>query len=161
MAFDSVPTRRGRPVPDDDPRPVYQWGGWFLRERYPAVLPWRPPKGRPYNYLTHGEYGVVRCPECHLVAARSLRWPAEAFFRWSIRGVELWAWNAEHAQVLLDYIGSQLRDPWRYRGGYGRGLQKLPATILAARNRAELVRRITESLRTAAISTVPPLRQAE
>ena len=158
-AFETVPTRRGRPIPDDDPRPVHQWGGWFLRERFPAVFPWRAPPGRSENYLVHGEFGVVRCPECHLVAPRPLCWPDDAFFQWQIRGTLLWAWNADHARVLLDYIGSELRDPWRYRGGYGRGLQKLPSRVLAARNRDVGVRRITETLRAAAISTAAPLRE--
>jgi len=154
-AFETVPTRRGQPIDTDDPRPVHQWGGWFLRERYPTVVPWRPPRGRPGNYLVQGEFGVVRCPECHRIAAQPLCWPGDAFFQWSIRGVRLWAWNAEHARVLLDYIGCELRDPGKY-GRYGRDLQKLPARVLAARNRELVVRRIRESLRAAAVSTAAP-----
>ena len=158
-AFESVPTRNGRPIPDDDPRPIHRWGSWFLRERFPAVLPWRAPKGRAYHYFVHGEFGVVRCPECHLTAPRPLCWPADAFFQWDIRGTRLWAWNAEHARVLLDYLGSAIRDPWKYGNGHARELQKLPPRALAARNRELVVRRIGESLRAAAIATTAP-RQA-
>jgi hypothetical protein len=157
-AFERVPTRAGKPLPSDDPRPVHQWGGWWLRERYPSILPWRPPKARGDQVFWPGEFGVVQCPSCHLVAPHPLNWPADAFFQWRIRGTVLWAWNAKHARVLLDYIGSQLRDPWRYEGGYGRYLQKLPAPVLAARNRERVTRRIAESLREAAISPEPPLR---
>lgn len=157
-AFETVPTRRGQPIPDDDPRPVHQWGSWFLRERYPAVHPWRAPRGRTPAYMIQGEFGVVRCPECHHVAAGPLCWPRDAYFQWEIRGVRLWAQDAEHARVLLDYVGSQLRDPWKYGGEYARSLQRLPAPVLAARNRALVVRRIAERLRAAAVSTAVPAR---
>ena len=139
----------------DDAHRVHQWGGWFLRERYPTIVPWRPPRGRSDQVFYHGEFGVVLCPECHFAAPHALRWPADAYFQWRIRGTLLWAWSAAHARVLLDYLGSQLREPQRY-GTYARDLEKLPAPILAARNRQLVTGRIEESLRDAAVSTAPP-----
>lgn len=57
----------------------------------------------------------------------------------------LWARNAEHAEVLARYIGSEFRKPEQF-GAYAKSLQKLPAVVLAARNREVVVRPIERSL---------------
>ena len=145
-----------RKVPPGEAAGLQRWGGWLVREKYPSVMRWKAPRGS-HQYLTTGgrsresgghrlrHRGVVRCRECHLVAVHVLRWPGDAYFQWDIRGTRLWAADVEHARVLLHYIESLLRDPWSY-GGYRAGLQKLPATVLAARNRALVARKIRGTL---------------
>lgn len=153
--FEFVSARKAAPA---DAGGLHRWGGWYVREKYPSVLPWRAPRGSS-QHLSTGRVGdsggvrlrhrgVVRCRECHLVAVHVLRWPADAYFQWDVRGTRLWATDARHAQVLLHYVESLLRDPWRYPG-YRRSLQKLPATVLAARNRTRVARGIRDALRAA------------
>lgn len=133
-----------------------------MREKYPSLLRWKAPRG-PWQYLTTGQgrssggyrlwnRGVVRCRECHLAAVHVLRWPGDAYFQWNVRGTRLWAWDANHARVLLHYIESTLRDPARYRW-YRSSLRKLPAGILAARSRGTVARKIRETLEAAGEST--------
>lgn len=147
-----------RKVDPADADGLHRWGGWYVREKYPSVLPWRAPRGSS-QFLSTGlraesgahrlrHRGVVRCAECHLVAVHVLRWPADAYFQWDVRGTRLWAADARHAQVLLHYLESLRRDPGRYPG-YGRSLRELPATILAARNRTRIARRIRDALHAA------------
>lgn len=141
-------------VPEEG-KPVHRWGGWYVMERFPSLFPWKPPRGPSSHgrfvgwwsvggYLLY-EHGVVRCPACHLVAKHRLRWPADAFFKWRIRGQTLWARDEAHARVLLAYIGSTLRDPDAFPG-YARELRKLPAPFIAGRNRALVAGRIRASL---------------
>jgi hypothetical protein len=101
---------------------------------------------------------VVRCSQCHLVALHRLRWPADAYFRWSVRGTPLWAWHAEHARVLLDYVAARVRDPFRYPAPYPRALQRLPAEVLAGRNRERLAGQMAATLAALEIPLQPPLR---
>lgn len=126
-----------------------RWGGFYVREKYPSVLRWRAPRGCE-QYLSTGaggggyrlgRLGVVRCGACHHVAAHRLRWPDDAWFQWDVRGTRLWAWDEPHARVLLAYVESLRREPARHRG-YSASLRKLPAVILAARNRALVAKKI-------------------
>ncbi|HYJ79628.1 MAG TPA: hypothetical protein VEW03_08520 [Longimicrobiaceae bacterium] len=153
---------------------LHRWGGWYVREKYPTLFPWRPPRSGQralwrgasarcdpggYRLLHHG---VVRCAGCHGVPTHRLAWPDDAYFRWSLRGRTLWAWDAEHARVLLHYVESTLRDSGRYGGGYRRSLEKLPAVFLAARNRAPVGSRIRRTLAAAGITSLdPPLRTTD
>lgn len=145
---------RERDVPAGD-LPVHRWGGWYVRERFPSVFPWRPARGPSSFGRSVGhwnvagyrlfEHGVVRCPACHLVARHRVRWPEDAFFRWRIRSETLWAHDEAHARVLLAYVESTLRDPGRFPG-YAAGLRRLPALFLSARKRALVARRIRATL---------------
>ena len=164
--FDFLAGKAAKAIDPDDPRPVHRWAGWHVREKYPSVAPWKAPRGAGRTLYWGGcpdgsggyrmrHRGVVRCSACHFVGLHVLRWPADAFFQWSIRGTTLWAYGAEHARVLLHYVGALQRDPWRYPGDR-KDLQKLPAVILAARNRDLIVRKIRESLESAGESTDPP-----
>lgn len=152
--FQFVSARKVQGLPDTG----HQWGGWYVREKYPSLIRWKPPGGS-HQYLSTssarssggyrlGHRGVARCRECHLVAVHVLRWPGDAYFQWNVRGTALWAWDVDHARVLLHYIESSLRDPARYPA-YRRSLQKLPATILAARSRDTVARKIRGTLRDA------------
>jgi hypothetical protein len=165
--FEFFAVKAAKALDADDPRPVHQWAGRMVREKYPSLISWRPPRGPEQSLYWGGcstgrtggyrlrHRGVVRCPACHFVGVHVLRWPADAFFQWSIRGTLLWAWGPEHARVLLHYLGALQRDPWRFPG-HRRSLRKLPATILAARNRDLVTRKIRESLERAGESTEAP-----
>jgi len=71
--------------------------------------------------------------------------PDDAFYRWIIRGVTCWAWSRDHADILLQFLRSADRDPLRYPH-YRRSLQRLPRTVLLAKNRDVVVKAITRSL---------------
>jgi hypothetical protein len=88
---------------------------------------------------------VTKCSNCHEIAVREVAWPEDAYFQWDIRGHTLWAWNREHAQVLLDFLGSKERDENKY-GRYERNLRKLPSALISSKVRSLVVRRITETL---------------
>lgn len=145
-------SKRARPADADQ---LHQWGGWLVREKYPSVLPWKPPPGSQQSLYTSPERlpdghrfrdrGVLRCGECHNVTAHELRWPEDAYFQWTVRGERLWAWNREHAQALRQYLESTQREPARY-GLYARSLRELPARILDARARTAIVRKIHQTL---------------
>ncbi|MBV9171033.1 MAG: hypothetical protein JOZ81_13215 [Chloroflexi bacterium] len=135
------PQSRGRP--DTGGRPLHDWGGWWVEEKYPSILGWDPP--RTSAPAPHRRLGVVRCPECHLVGSHQLQWPQDAYYRWLVHGVELWAWSADHARALLAYLGSKGRDPTRFPG-YTSMLRKLPAAITASKVRDDVVRRLGRSL---------------
>lgn len=130
------------------------WSGWRVRERFPSLVAWRAPRGGAAYQLYRD--GVVLCDACHHVGRHRLRWPADALFRWSLRGETLWAHNREHARVLLHYIGGALRDPSRYPR-YARGLRRLPATVIAARNRERITRLIAGTLRELGIPAEAPV----
>lgn len=132
------------------------WGGWRVRVKFPSVVRWRTPR-RGQGWAHYGQ-GVVLCPACHLVAEHRLRWPGDAFFRWNVRGTPLWAWHAEHARVLLDYIAAKVRDPFRYPAPYPRSLQRLPADVLAGRSRERVARQIAATLTARDIALDPPPR---
>lgn len=138
-----------RKTPMADGEGLARWGGYYVREKYPSVLRWKAPRGSDQYLSTApqgGGYrlrhvGVVRCGACHHVGAHLLRWPDDAWFRWDVRGTRLWAWDEPHARVLLAYVESLRREPARHPG-YQRSLRKLPAVILAARNRALVAKKI-------------------
>ncbi len=150
--FDFYPERKGLPLAEG--RPVHRWGGRFVVEKYPSILPWVPPKGYQQALSSHvaeegsGVYvmhrtGVMKCTDCHRVAVHALQWPTDAYYQWNIRGHILWAWSREHAQVLLDYLGGTERDPnkilwWR--------VSKLPQAVIAAKVRDNVVKQITRTL---------------
>ncbi len=146
-AFDYVLSRRkdaGLPpeLREADPERVHRWGGWYVLEKYPSVVPWRAPAK---NERLGPPRGIVKCPHCHLLAAHDLRWPDDAYYRWDIRGHTLWARNREHAEVLLGFISSKERDERRYPG-YERSLSRLPGEFIGAKVRDDIVRAISRSL---------------
>jgi hypothetical protein len=149
--FEFYAERKG--VPDSKGRPIYRWGGWYVVEKYPAILPWAPPRGSGQflssrsgkdtgGYTPH-EKGVVRCLRCHHVAVHALSWPNDAYYHWDIRGFTLWAWSREHDQILLEYLGGTERDPRKYPGWK---LGKLPQQVISAKVRDTVVKQISRTL---------------
>jgi hypothetical protein len=126
---------------------AHSWGGWVVIENYPSLLKWPRPASR---YDGKGNYemwrdAVTKCTNCHEIAIREVTWPEDAYFQWDIRGHTLWAWNREHAQVLLDFLGSKERDESKY-GWYAKGLSKLPGELISSKVRGLVVKRIKETL---------------
>jgi len=135
--------------------PAHEWGGWLVVEKYPNLLPWKAPYGSHQTivfsepHARNGEYvyhhtGVVRCGECFWSGVHKLNWPADAYYRWEIRGHVLWAWSAEHARALLEYIGSKHREAGD--SPYARNLIRLPKEFLDAKVREIIVKRIRATL---------------
>lgn len=140
--------------PRDELRPTHQWGGWYVVEKYPQVLAWTPPRTSEQvlyrwpgldSFGTSRVRGVVKCEECHLIAAHELAWPEDAFYRWDIRGHTLWAWSAEHAVAIRNYLASDHRDPASHSEFEG-ALRHLPKELLTAKVRDAAVERISRSL---------------
>jgi hypothetical protein len=141
-------------VPEEDRARMVRWGGWLVLEKFPSIIRWTPPRhGAGYGF---GQVGVVRCWTCYAVVLHRLRWPADALFQWSVRGVTLYACNAEHARVLLHYIGATLRDPHRYGERYRKGLQRLPTGVMKGHARERLAGQIAASLRAYGLPLGPP-----
>jgi hypothetical protein len=114
-----------RDVAPEERERLVRWGNRLVREKFPSVIRWtKPERGQGHAYR---QRGVVRCHACHAVVLHRLDWPEDALFRWSVRGVTLYAWDEEHARVLLDYIGATLRDPNRYGERYRKGCSGSPA----------------------------------
>jgi hypothetical protein len=154
--FELADPSRGHVTGGTQAEGFVQWGGWRVREKFPSLLRWTEPRrGQGWS---HYAQGVVRCSACHLVALQRLRWPADAFFRWNVRGTPLWAWHAEHAQVLHDYIAARVRDPFLYPDPYRKSLQRLPRDVIAARSRERVSRLIANTLTELGIALAPPLR---
>jgi hypothetical protein len=148
-----------RRVTEEERERLIPWSGYLVREKFPSVIRWTAPRrgqGHPYH-----QRGVVRCRACHAVVLHRLDWPEDALFRWGVRGVTLYAWDEEHARVLLHYVGSLLRDPNRYGERYRKGLQRLPTEVMDGHARAGLAAQIAASLRAHGISLDPPPRPAE
>ena len=68
----------------------------------------------------------------------------DAYYRWDAPGRTLWAWSAEHAVALRDYLASEDRNRATY-GEFQGFLRKLPKEFLTAKVRDEAVKRISRS----------------
>jgi hypothetical protein len=121
---------------------AHTWGQRLVVEKYPSVVKW-PHLERGQGYVH--KRGVVKCLGCHHIEAHDIAWPDEAYYKWDIRGQTLWACNREHAQVLLDFLGSKGRDASRHPG-YVRSLRKLPKEFISAKVRDDIVKAISRTL---------------
>lgn len=123
------------------PERVHRWGPRLIAELYPSLITW-PPEGERKSYTYH-KRGVMKCLNCHRVAVHALAWPADAFYRWDIRGTTLWAWNKAHALDLRSFIESTERAPDKF--AYSYWLKRLPRETLSAKVRDLIVKRIGAS----------------
>lgn len=129
-------------LPEGETRPAHRWNGWLVVEKHPSIARWEAPEaGRDYSRLL----GVALCSRCHAQYAYDVSWPDDAYYRWDIRGHILWAFNREHARVLLEFIGSKERDPARFPG-YEKSLTKLPSEFITAKVRDDIVKAISRTL---------------
>lgn len=136
--------------------PVRRWGSWYVVERFPSVFPWTPPTRSDQGlrvwprelflvWVDEPE-GVVRCPQCRIVARHRLAWPEDAYYRWTFRGETLWAWCEEHARAIRDFVRGSSRNA-RESVAWGRALDHLPKRFLSAKIRSEIVRELDRALR--------------
>jgi hypothetical protein len=146
--FEFVPAGR---FEAEERRPWHRWGGWVVIERFPSEASWSPPAsshqylrwggdetGEGYPLLTNG---VVHCPRCHVNGKRRLDWPADAYWRWEVRGETLWAWDEAHARAILAYVSQAIRPSRR-----APSLRYVPSHFLSAKVRDLVVKLVTESL---------------
>ena len=70
------------------------------------------------EYLYRGQgldMGAVTCSKCSLMRRHILNWPQEAYYSINYKGQQLWAFNTESAQELLNYISSSNREVGDYK----------------------------------------------
>ena len=94
-------------------------------------------------------WGICRCGKCGYQAKHQLDWPADAYYTASIRGRTLWAWTRAHVVALRRYVASERRDRAQLADlpyGIARYVKRVPAEILFARNRAEVVNKLDRLL---------------
>lgn len=108
----------------------------------PDELEIRCPRCRDHAIF---DKGVVECINGHFLLTHVLSWPDDAYYRWEIRGVTLWAWSRDHACRLLEFIKAADRNPHHYPR-YHRSLRKLPRTVLLAKNRDLVIRKMSRLL---------------
>ena len=133
-------------------QPARRWGGWYVVERYPQLLPWQAPAGSSSQHLLHGSShgqgyvpltrGVVECQTCQAPFVHLLNWPQDAWWQWSVRGRLLWAWDRDHARRIVEYVRATDRPR---RGVYG-DIANLPAYFLAAKQRDTVIKLIERTL---------------
>ena len=125
-------------------RPVHPVAGRYkwVAEKYPSIYPWSPSsKVR----AAIGGTGVIKCAQCHLVKVHSLSWPADAYYKWEVKGRVLWARSYKHARVILGFLQSTTREPLDY-GSFAADLRKLPREAISAKNRARIVKMLKDTL---------------
>ncbi len=140
--FSFYGVKQAKDLPPEVLERAHSWSGRLVVENYPSVVSWIAPKKR--QGYTHG-LGVVRCMACYHQEARDISWPADAYYKWEIRGNTLWAYNLEHARVLLAFIASNERDENRFPG-YEKSLRKLPTEFITAKVRDDVVKAISRTL---------------
>ncbi len=141
---------KNEPRPDEN-RPMHQWGGWTVLERFPSQITWQAPSGSS-QYLRSGgneenggypllTNGLTQCSLCHSNKKHKLNWPTDAFWQWEIRGEILWAWDKKHAHIILSFIRETIRPP---RRAYS--IKYIPSHFLTAKVRDLVVQKMEHSL---------------
>ena len=138
-------------VRPDETKPTHQWGGWTVLERFPSQINWKAPSGT--NQFTRGRgdtgkggyalftNGLIQCSHCHSNRKHTLNWPIDAYWQWEIQGELLWAWDTEHAQIILNFVKETSR-PSRHSPS----LKYIPSHFLSAKVRELVVQKIERSL---------------
>ena len=141
----------GGPTPKAN-SPLWQLprhGPWFIRARFPSLLPWKGSDDHWQHISRAPDYwqrGVSQCLRCQDARVCKMRWPHDAFWRWEIRGGVLWAYSHKYAQVRREFIGRSYRAPEDFGMEFAGFLVKVPSEFLRAQVRDEIVRKIDESL---------------
>lgn len=135
----------------DETKPAHQWGGWAVLERFPSQISWNAPSTSS-QYLRGGgdtrkggypllTNGLVQCSHCHSNRKHKLNWPVDAYWQWEVRGQLLWAWDKEHAQIILNFVKETARPS---RRSYS--LKYIPSHFLSAKVRDLVVQKIERSI---------------
>lgn len=106
----------------------------------------KAPKGKhgetivdffPRSKRDHGSIGI--CSGCgRRCGSEELSWPEDAFYQISVRGVCLWALDRAQLVLIREYIAR--------KATRGQGFHKLPKTIVSAKNRDLVLKKIDELL---------------
>lgn len=132
-------------------RPTHRWGSWTVLERFPSQITWKAPPGSS-QYLRGGgdtgkggypllTNGLVQCSNCHSNRKHKLDWPSDAYWQWEIRGELLWAWDKEHAQIILHFVKETARPS---RHSYS--LKYIPSHFLSAKVRDLVVQKMERNI---------------
>jgi hypothetical protein len=89
-------------------------------------------KGKPKQVY----HDLLLCTECHARSGMFCLGPKDYYWRIKTRHGVLWAYNRQHLAEIREYIQSPSRP---------QGFHKLPATMLKASNRDEMVRLINRA----------------
>lgn len=146
--FEFLSKKKLRP---DESRPSHQWGGWVVIERFPSQLMWEAPS-RSGQYLRGGgdtgtggypllTNGLIQCQNCHANSKHKLDWPNDAYWQWEIRGELLWAWDKNHAQIILNFVRETVRPSRHFYS-----VRYLPSHFLSAKVRELVVQKMERSI---------------
>jgi hypothetical protein len=140
----------GESGPNLEGRSYYLSGDLLVIEKYPYLM-----HREQFTQIDASRRSahVIKCTRCHLVDAYLLDWPRDAYFQWDIRGHTLWAYSREHAQALLEFIGSTERDETQF-GNFEKSLRTLPTHFISAKMRDLIVKEISATLGMRSVSTV-------
>ena len=138
-------------ISPNETRPYHQWGGWTVVERFPSQINWKAPSGSS-QYLRGGgssgaggypllTNGLVQCSNCHSNRKHKLSWPNDAYWQWDIRGEILWAWDKNHALIILSFVKETSR-PSRHSPN----LKYVPSHFLSAKVRELIVQKMERSI---------------
>jgi hypothetical protein len=89
--------------------------------------------------------GKVTCTHCSYHKENTITWPKDAFWQFNIHGKVLWAWSAEHAKAIADYIDSKQRD--EFKSSYSASLFHIPEYFKLAKHRELIVKKIHQKLK--------------
>ena len=91
--------------------------------------------------------GQVRCTACHHVAAHTLDWPGQAWFRIEYKGQILWAKDAEMMAEIRRFIAAGVdRNAIGKASVWWRYLLRIPSHFLGAQARTAVLRKIDKLL---------------
>jgi len=131
----------------EDPNVTGVWvHSTYIVIHHPRILGWDEISSARKNGET---WGICRCGSCGLLAKHPLDWPADAYYTASIRGRTLWAWTRAHVVALRAYVASEKRDRGELEHlpyGIARYVKRVPAEILLAKHRAEVVKKLDRLL---------------
>jgi hypothetical protein len=86
-------------------------------------------------------WGVALCSQCAYRAKHRLRWPDDAFYKISVMGDTLWAWDASYLELLRKFISStdrSLPKHWMHR----KFVTHVPSKFLRAKHRKAVLHSI-------------------
>ena len=111
------------------------------------------PEGYSPSDWAHSKYlvrsqrydiGSVKCSNCSKRGIYNLNWPEDAYYSVSYKNKNLWAFNRESANDLLNFIESNERNESNYR--WQSFLRHVPSHFKGKKARADLSKRLKQRL---------------
>lgn len=91
------------------------------------------------------EWGVCQCDRCVSRTDHLLQWPNDAYWRTSVRGLDLWGHTRAEVSAMIAYVTSAERDLTRFPE-HAYFLRHVPRPLLSAKRREEVVKRLSRLL---------------